>query len=113
MPPRPFVACLVAMRTMSAFIASLVIAFVIASALADRGSVQTVVTGTVGEYVPGKWISVANETTDPMGVQLALRETTVFDTDPALVKSGMRVTVWYRSLAERWPLADTVRVRSR
>ena len=98
---------------MTAFIASLVIAFVVASALANRGSVQSAVTGTVGEHVPGKWISVANETTDPMGVQIALRETTAFDTDPALVKSGMRVTVWYRSAAERWPFADRVRVRSR
>ena len=36
------------MRTMSAFIASLVVALYVASALADRGRVQRVVTGTVG-----------------------------------------------------------------
>jgi hypothetical protein len=101
------------MPTVRAFIASLVIAFVVASALSDRGSVQSVVIGTVGEYVAGEWISVANETTDPMGVQIALRETTAFETDPALIKSGMHVTVWYRSAAERRPFADKVRVRSR
>ena len=98
------------MRTMSAFIASLVVAFVVASALADRGRVQRVVTGTVREYVAGEWISVANETTDPMGVQIALRETTAFEGDPALIEPGIRVTVWYRSAAERRPLADRVRV---
>ena len=101
------------MRTMSAFIAALVIAFVVASALANRGSVQSVVTGTVGDYVPGQWISVANGTTDPMGVQIALRKTTAFETNPALIKSGMHVTVWYRSVAERRPLADRVRLLSR
>jgi hypothetical protein len=98
------------MRAMSAFIASLLVAFVVASALADRGSVQRVLTGTVAEYVTGEWISVGNETTDPMGVQIALRETTAFEGDPALIKSGIRVTVWYRIVAERRPLADRVRV---
>jgi hypothetical protein len=98
------------MRTMSAFIASLVVALVVASALADRGRAQRVVTGTVAEYVAGEWISVANETTDPMGFQIALRATAAFEGDPALIKPGTRVTVWYRSAAERRPLADKVRV---
>ena len=101
------------MRTISAFVASLVVAFVIASALANRGSVQSVLTGTVGEYVPGKWISVANDTTDPMGVQIALRETTALETDPALITPGVHVTVWYRIVAERRPVAEKIRVRSR
>ena len=48
-----------------------------------------------------------------MGVQIAVRETTAFDDDPALVKPGIRVTVWYRTVAERRPLADRVRVRDR
>src|SRR5262245_58665887 len=98
------------MRTMIAFIASLVVALVVASALADRGRVQDVVTGTVGEYVSGEWISVANETTDPMGFQIALRETTAFEGAHALIRPGIRVTVWFRSVAERRPLADRVRV---
>jgi hypothetical protein len=95
---------------MRAFVASLVVAFVAASALGDRGRVQRVVTGTVGEYVAGERISVANETTDPTGVQIALRETTAIEGDPALIKPGVRVTVWYRNVAERRPLADKVRV---
>jgi hypothetical protein len=98
------------MRTLSAFIVSLVFAFVVVSELADRGSVQRVVTGTVGEYVAGEWISVANDATDPMGFQIALRDTTAYEGDRALIKPGIRVTVWYRNTAERRPLADKVRV---
>jgi hypothetical protein len=94
---------------MGAFTSSLVVAFVIASAVADRTSARHVVTGTVVEYVPGEWLSVANETTDPMGFQIALRETTAFEGSPARLKPGTRVTVWYRNAAERRPLADKVR----
>jgi hypothetical protein len=97
-------------RTMRALVASLVVAFVVASALGDRRRVQRVFTGTVGEYVAGERISVANETTDATGVQIALREMTAIDGDPALIKRGVRVTVWYRSVAERRPVADKVRV---
>jgi hypothetical protein len=39
-----------------------------------------------------------------------LREMTAIDGDPALIKRGVRVTVWYRSVAERRPVADKVRV---
>jgi hypothetical protein len=95
---------------MRTFTASLVAAFVVVSALADRGSVQRGVTGTVTEYVAGEWIAVANETTDPTGFQIALRETTAYEGDRALIKPGIRVTVRYRSAAERRPLADKVRV---
>ena len=98
------------MRTMSAFVASLVIALVAASALSDRGGVQHIVTGTVGEYIAGERISVANETTDPTGVQIALTNTTAFEGEPALIKPGVRVTIWYRNAGERRPLADKVRV---
>lgn len=98
------------MRKAGAFLASLAVAFVVASALADRGRDQRVVTGTVGEYAAGEWISVVNETTDPMGFQIALREATAFEGDPALIEPGARVTVWYSSAAERRPLADRVRV---
>jgi hypothetical protein len=98
------------MRTMMAFVAALVVALVVASALTDRGSVQRALTGTVGEHVAGEWISVANKTTDPRGVQIALRKTTAFESDPALFKPGIRVTVWYRSVGERRPLADRVRL---
>ena len=40
-------------------------------------------------------MSVANETTDPMGFRIALRET-VYEGDPAAIKPGVRVTVWYQ-----------------
>jgi hypothetical protein len=73
---------------------------------------QGVVTGTVKEYVAGEWISVVNETTDPTGFTIALRETTAFDGDVALIKPGLRVTVSYRHVAERRPLADAIRVLS-
>jgi hypothetical protein len=45
----------------------------------------------------------------PRGVEIALRET-VYDGDPADIKGGVRVTVWYRSVGERRPVADIVRV---
>jgi hypothetical protein len=100
----------VRMRTLMAFIASLVVALLVVSALTDMRSAQRVLTGTVGEHVAGEWISVANQTTDPMGFQITVRKTTAFEGDPALIKPGIQVTVWYRSVGERRPLADRVRV---
>jgi hypothetical protein len=48
-----------------AYIASLVVAFVVLSALADRGGAkQQIITGTVAEFQAGEWIVVASETTD-------------------------------------------------
>jgi hypothetical protein len=95
------------MPTKRVFIASLVIAFVMLSVLIDNGATQRVVIGTVGEFEPGEWMSVANDSTR---VRLALRETTVYDGNTAAIKPGVRVTVWYRSVAERRPVADKVRV---
>jgi hypothetical protein len=97
------------MRTIFAFVASLVVALAVVSALTDGGLKQHALTGIVGEYHPGDWISVGNETTDPRGVQITLRKTTAFEGDPA-IEPGIRVTVWYRSAAERRPMADRVRV---
>lgn len=98
------------MRIAIAFVASMAVACVVVLLLVGRNSAQQVVTGTIGEYVAGEFLSVANETTDPMGVQIALRKTTAFDGDPALITPGLRVTVWYRSVTERRPVADRVRV---
>jgi hypothetical protein len=98
------------MRTQSVFMALLVVAFVVVSTLPDRRSVPSVITGTVGAYVAGEWIAISNETTDPRGVHVTVRDTTAFEGDPALIKPGIRVTVWYRSAGERRPLADKVRV---
>ena len=97
--------------------ASLVVAFVVLSVLIDSGaSAQVVVTGTVAEFQAGKWISVVNEQTDPSGFPIALRDTTVYEGRqhsaivPAAIRPGVRVTVWYRSVAERRVVADKVRV---
>jgi hypothetical protein len=55
--------------------------------------------------------------TDPGGIQIALRATTEYEgrehdavLDPVAIKPGVRVTIWYRSLWERRPVADKVRV---
>jgi hypothetical protein len=99
---------LLVLSTRRAFIASLVVAFVVLSVLADRGAPQRgIVTGTVGEFEAGEWMSVADYNTH---VRLALRETTVYGGSPAAIKPGVRVTVWYRFVAERRPVADKVRV---
>jgi hypothetical protein len=93
-----------------AFVAALVLAFVAISVLVDRGAGgQRIVTGTVTRWQAGETISVANEETGPESVILALRQT-VYEGDPAAIEPGVRVTVWYRSVGERRPVADRVRV---
>ncbi|MGH9384856.1 MAG: hypothetical protein ACRD2N_11275 [Vicinamibacterales bacterium] len=85
------------------------------SALADRGvATQRVVTGTVAEIHAGEWMLITNEA---MRVPVALGRTTAIERqghyaalDPEIIKPGARVTVWYRSVAERRPVADKVRV---
>jgi hypothetical protein len=90
-------------------IASLV-AFVVVSALADSGGAEPhVITGTVTEWQVGESIAVANEQTDPGGFPVALRET-AYEGDPAVIKPGVRVTVWFRSVGELRLVADKVRV---
>ena len=98
------------MRSRRAFLATLFVAFVVLSLLADRGAArQRVITGTVIEWQVAESIAVANERTDPGGVRIALRET-VYDRDPRAIKPGIRVTVWYRSVGEHRPVADKVSV---
>ena len=98
------------------FAASLIVAFVVLSVLADSGTPQLVITGTVAKFKAREWISVANEATDPigatnpMGLWIILRDTTTYEGSPAAIKPGVRVTVWYRSVGERRPIADKVRV---
>jgi hypothetical protein len=91
---------------MRVFLASMV-AFVGLSVFADRGAVTQRVTGTVTGLQAGEWISVGNEQ-NPQGFPIALRETTAYD--PAAIKPGVRVTVWYKSVGERRSVADKVRV---
>ena len=98
------------MRTRRAFLATLFVAFVVLSLLADRGADgQRVITGTVIDWQAAQLIAVARDRRDPRGVQIALRET-VYDGDPRVIKPGTRVTVWYRSVGERRPVADKVSV---
>ena len=95
------------MRTFIALM--LVVAFVVVlSVLLDSGkSPQRVAAGTVAEVHAGEWMLVAYP-----GVRLpvALRETTIYEGNPADLKPGVRVTVWYRGVAERRPVADKVRM---
>jgi hypothetical protein len=92
---------------LGAFMASLVVAFVVLSVLADRGASTQVATGTVAEIHAGEWMLVANE---GMRLPVAFREKTAYEGDPAAIKTGIRVTVWYRYVAERRPVADKVRM---
>lgn len=93
-----------------AFVASLLVAFVVLSALTDRHVPQRIVTGTIRESEAGEWLSVAVYSTDPKGFPITLRETTAYEGSGAVVKTGARVTVWYRSIGERRFVADKVRV---
>ena len=98
------------MRTRRAFLVLLVVAFVVLSLSADRGAAgQRVITGTVVEWQAAELIAVAHERTDPGGVRIASREA-VYERDPRAIKPGIRVTVWYRSVGERHPVADKVSV---
>jgi hypothetical protein len=89
------------------FIASLAASFVVLSELADRGAPRSVLTGTVVNLEAGAWIAVANYSTEPGGVRIVIRDTTVYE---GHVAPGVRVTVWYRSVGERRPVADVIRV---
>ncbi len=91
---------------MRVLLVSLVVAVVV---LADRGAApQLTLTGTVVEIQSGEWLSVRNDQTDETGTRIALRETTAYH--PAALRPGVRVTVWYKSIGERRPVADKVRV---
>jgi hypothetical protein len=93
--------------------AVLVIAFVLLISIAvDRRASPQVVTGIDIDGRDGEWISVANDRTDPQGFQIALRQRTVYVGAMPVdgFKYGDRVTVWYRSVAERRFVADKVRV---
>jgi hypothetical protein len=75
----------------------------------SRGSSVQVVTGSVVEWQAGQLISVANEQTDPRGVRIDTRVTDDLG-DRDVIETGVRVTVWYRYVGERYPVAVKVRV---
>ena len=92
------------------FVMALVVAFVGLSLVADRSaSGQRVITGTVTEWRAGESIAIANQQTDPEGFGIRLRNT-VYEGDTATIRFGVRVRIWYRTVGERHPVADRVRV---
>jgi hypothetical protein len=95
------------------------IAFVGLSAVADksamfvglsfRGDRLRIVTGTVTKWRAGDSIAVGNEQ-NPIGFEMSLRHNTVFEGGPHAIERGIRVTVWFRNVAERRLVAERVRV---
>jgi hypothetical protein len=97
------------MPTRRAFTACLmIVGFVALSVLANNGVTKLVATGTVAEFKAGESITITNDGMDPHPI--ALRKTTAYEGNPAGIKSGARVIVWYRYVSERRPVADKIRV---
>lgn len=93
---------------MRAFIASLFVAFVLLSALADRGAApRHVVSGWVAEMDAGEWMVVRNIGTR---VPVSLRTSTTYEGNRSALRPGGRVMVWYRIVGERRFVADKVRM---
>jgi hypothetical protein len=99
------------------FWASLIVALVVLAMVANRGAPQHVLTGVIGDFHAGEWLVLTGENLDPQGVQIALRKTTTYEAEsgvqrlnPVLIRKGLRVRVWYRSVGERRGVADRVRV---
>ena len=93
---------------MSAFLVTLIVAIVVLSAASNRRSPLRCVSGTVAAVEAGKWIVLA-ATPQTAGYSIRLRETTVYEGNPATVTPGARVTVRWRSVGERMFVAEEVR----
>src|SRR5688572_13475829 len=98
------------MPTRRVFAATLAVGILVLSVWAGGRATKRVITGTVTEFKAGESISVATESTDLGGVTIALRATTTYSGNPATIKPRSRVTVSYRYVGERRPIADSVRV---
>jgi hypothetical protein len=96
------------------------VAFVALSLVADKSAMfvglsfvpdrkQHVVTGTVVEWRAGEFIAVGNEQ-NPVSLAMALRHNTVYEGDTHAIKSGIRVSVWFRNVSERHLVVEKVRV---
>ena len=103
-----------------ASIAAFAVAFVGLSSVADKSAmfvglslpgrdIPRSVTGTVIEWNAGESISVGREQ-NPRGFPIALRRNTAYEGDIRAIRSGVRVTVWYRNVGERRMVAERVRV---
>jgi hypothetical protein len=90
--------------------ASLVVAFVVLSALAYPGAPRHSITGTIVQLKAGEWIAVASEQQGHSDLQIALRATTAYEGNPEALHTGAGVTVWWKSVGERHFVADKVRV---
>jgi hypothetical protein len=89
---------------------STVAVFALLSLVVDNGRAPRLeLTGVVTEWRPGELIAVANDQTGPRGVSVVLRDAS-YHGDPAAIWPGVRVTVHYRSVGERRPVADRVRI---
>ena len=85
--------------------------------LVDRDTTnRRVVTAWVSDVQAGEWIEITNE---QIGTQMRIttNRSTVFERPasgvpviPADIAPGAHLTVWYRSVGERRPVADKVRL---
>jgi hypothetical protein len=96
------------------------VAFVSLSLVADKSAMfvglsfvpdkkEHVVTGTVVEWRAGELIAVGNGQ-NPVGFAMTLRHNTVYEGDMNSIKSGVRVSVWFRNVSERRLVVEKVRV---
>lgn len=91
------------------FVLAFVVSVVGLSLVMDRSAGgQSIVTGTV-QWRSDELIHIARQPPDP-GFEISLRPNTVYDGDIHSLKSGARVTVWYRNVAERRLVAKRVRM---
>jgi hypothetical protein len=79
------------------------------SGLSLRRETPRTVTGTVVEWNAGDSISVGRDHY-PRSLPIALRHNTTYEGD---IRSGVRVTVWYKNVGERRLVAEKVRVLDR
>jgi hypothetical protein len=92
------------------FATALLVGLLVLSVVADRSAgEQRIITGIVTEWRADEFIAVTNESMDPGCCRISLRNT-VYEGDTSTIKPGVRVTVWYRSVGERRPVADKLRV---
>jgi len=97
------------MRTLRLSLAWLVAFAVLFLAENRSTSGVLVITGDVVDWDPGRSITVANEQTDSRGVRIDVRAADD-DGDRDAIRSGARVSVWYQSVGEHFPVAVKVLV---
>ena len=93
-------------RLFTALLSLLVTLWLFSNAGAARSRTMT---GTVVDWQFGQSIAISSGGTGPDGFRFRVRET-VFEGDATSIRPGVRVTVWYKMLGERYPVAAKVRV---